>query len=218
MIQAQRKEQAPSITQRERSKAARFEAITVAANSAFRARGYNKTSIQDIAEEAAVSPATVYNYFGTKIAILTELIEPDVAQVQQAARKVLADPPDDPCAGILALCQCYELSPEWRDRDLLMPFVEELFLSRDSSDNPLQVGIDSQAKDLASLIEWYKSLGRVDDRLNIEDLVVIITSLYQYHLKDFLYSDPPETPSDEDAAQMPALRRRIQSTLSGVLS
>ncbi|WP_329437562.1 TetR/AcrR family transcriptional regulator [Streptomyces sp. NBC_01280] len=52
---------------RERSKARRREAILTAAYELFAERGFDATSIADIAEAAEVSPRTVTLYFPTKL-------------------------------------------------------------------------------------------------------------------------------------------------------
>ncbi|MER5699521.1 helix-turn-helix domain-containing protein [Streptomyces mirabilis] len=51
---------------RERNKARRREAITRAALTLFAERGYDETTIAEVAEAAEVSPGTVKIYFGTK--------------------------------------------------------------------------------------------------------------------------------------------------------
>ncbi|QKW09869.1 TetR/AcrR family transcriptional regulator [Streptomyces sp. NA04227] len=56
---------------RERSKARRREAILTAAYELFAERGFDATSIADIAEAAEVSPRTVTLYFPTKLELAT---------------------------------------------------------------------------------------------------------------------------------------------------
>lgn len=51
---------------RERKKTRRREAIVVAALRLFAERGYDETTIADIAEAAEVAPRTVLTYFATK--------------------------------------------------------------------------------------------------------------------------------------------------------
>ncbi|MHB0928848.1 MAG: TetR/AcrR family transcriptional regulator [Candidatus Nanopelagicales bacterium] len=55
---------------RERSKARRRAAIEEAALQLFTERGFDGTTINDIAEAAEVSPRTVLGYFGTKLDIV----------------------------------------------------------------------------------------------------------------------------------------------------
>ena len=60
---------------RVKQKQLRFDAVVESARKLFREHEFDKVSIEMIAEDALVSPATVYNYFGTKPAILLEIIE-----------------------------------------------------------------------------------------------------------------------------------------------
>jgi AcrR family transcriptional regulator len=60
------------IPQQERSQA-RFEAILEAALRLFAARGYENASMREIAREARMPIATVYQYFPMKLAIVREM-------------------------------------------------------------------------------------------------------------------------------------------------
>lgn len=58
---------------REKQKQQRKEAILQAATELFEKHGYNATTVEQIAEKAAVSAPTVFNYFGSKQEILFAL-------------------------------------------------------------------------------------------------------------------------------------------------
>jgi AcrR family transcriptional regulator len=60
------------LPQQERSQA-RFEAVLKAALRLFAARGYENTSMREIAREANMPIATVYQYFPMKLAIVREM-------------------------------------------------------------------------------------------------------------------------------------------------
>ncbi len=55
------------------------ERIVEAAHSLFLDHGYNATAVEAIARRAGVAPATVYQAFGTKLAILTRVLDVDIA-------------------------------------------------------------------------------------------------------------------------------------------
>jgi AcrR family transcriptional regulator len=59
---------------RERRRVETAEAIVRAATIRFTRDGYEETSIETIAADAGVSPGTVYNYFGTKGAVLLAVV------------------------------------------------------------------------------------------------------------------------------------------------
>ncbi|MFF2885824.1 TetR/AcrR family transcriptional regulator [Paenibacillus sp. NPDC057967] len=50
----------------ERRRNGKIEQIFQAANLLFSQHGYQNVSVNEVAEQAEVSPATIYNYFGTK--------------------------------------------------------------------------------------------------------------------------------------------------------
>ncbi|RJE88426.1 TetR/AcrR family transcriptional regulator [Paenibacillus sp. 1011MAR3C5] len=50
----------------ERRRNGKIEQIFQAANLLFSQHGYQNVSVNEVAEQAGVSPATIYNYFGTK--------------------------------------------------------------------------------------------------------------------------------------------------------
>jgi AcrR family transcriptional regulator len=69
-------------------------ALIAAADSAFSRRGWAATRIEDIADAAGVSPATAYNHFPTKHALLGTVYEPHVrGLIRQAERDIAAGRP-----------------------------------------------------------------------------------------------------------------------------
>ena len=69
---------------RQRQKASRRARILDVAREKFQNIGFAEVKIEDIAAESDVSPATVYNYFGTKAGILLALVgESDTILIQQ---------------------------------------------------------------------------------------------------------------------------------------
>lgn len=69
-------------------------ALIAAADSAFSRRGWAATRIEDIADAAGVSPATAYNHFPTKHALLGAVYEPHVrGLIRQAEQDVAAGRP-----------------------------------------------------------------------------------------------------------------------------
>lgn len=75
MFDTETKELTPAEKRRLREKRQRYETILSAAMKFFCKKGYNKTTIEDIANEAEVSVGTVYFYFKNKEDIMIKLIE-----------------------------------------------------------------------------------------------------------------------------------------------
>ncbi|MFG1733236.1 TetR/AcrR family transcriptional regulator [Paenibacillus sp. 843] len=59
----------------ERRKHKKIEQVFDAAFQLFSRHGYQKVSVNEIAQKAGVSPATIYNYFGTKDQLYMEMIK-----------------------------------------------------------------------------------------------------------------------------------------------
>ena len=70
-------------TQAER-RTATIAAILASARSLFRTRGFEATSIDDIAEGAGVAKGAVYHHFESKEAIFTQVLEAVQAEIQKA--------------------------------------------------------------------------------------------------------------------------------------
>ena len=92
---------------RERQKADRERRILSAAVHKFRAEGYKRARIEDLAEAADVSVGTVYNYYGTKGDILIAAVAMEVEEVLAEGTALVANPPADPGEALLALTFCY---------------------------------------------------------------------------------------------------------------
>jgi AcrR family transcriptional regulator len=75
-------ETAPA-TRRETSKAERRQRIVEATTSLLRESGFGAVSMLQVAERAGVSPATVYNLFETKAAILQQVFDRDLSEYER---------------------------------------------------------------------------------------------------------------------------------------
>jgi AcrR family transcriptional regulator len=70
------------VSARERAKAERRSGIVMAAATLLREAGFDSLSVRMIADRAGVSPATVYNLFGTKGAVLERVYELGLTQFE----------------------------------------------------------------------------------------------------------------------------------------
>jgi AcrR family transcriptional regulator len=92
---------------RERQKAGRRSDILNAASLLFRRGGFAETRIEQIADRARLSPATVYNYFASKGDLLLALVALDGEEVRAAGAALIADPPADPVTAVNRLLEGY---------------------------------------------------------------------------------------------------------------
>ncbi|MCX7889117.1 MAG: TetR/AcrR family transcriptional regulator [Rhodobacteraceae bacterium] len=89
------------------NKADRSRRILDSASRLFRAAGYDAVRIEDIAQDARMSPGTVYNHFETKGDVLLAIVAMEVEEVLAEGEALLADPPDDIEAALNALVGAY---------------------------------------------------------------------------------------------------------------
>jgi AcrR family transcriptional regulator len=81
------------LSRRERKKGETRERIFQAACKLFRHKGFESTTIDDIAEKADVAKGTFFNYFPRKEAVLGFLSELRLEQAEQTAEEILAAAP-----------------------------------------------------------------------------------------------------------------------------
>jgi len=92
---------------RERQRERRRGTILDAAWELIGEKGFEDTSVEEIAERSEVGVATVYNYFGTKNDLLHVLLERYIESEANLGESVLEHPPDRMVDGIAELFTVY---------------------------------------------------------------------------------------------------------------
>jgi len=92
---------------RQKKRARTQAAILRAAAFLITRKGFEHTSIEDIAGRAEVGVGTVYNYFGSKNALLLALMQRDTEDLLKEGEAVLARPPKKPDAALAKLFGAY---------------------------------------------------------------------------------------------------------------
>lgn len=179
-----------SMSLRERQRLKRQASVLASAGELFRSRGFAKTTMESIAEDAEVGIATVYNYFGTKEAILAELFRPSLDRSFAEAQTIIASPPVEPPHGVIAILRCYRhLQEEWNDRSLLRTFAS-FGLGSSGVIRDLIVETDQKLRQqLDTLLKLYADKGSVPKNLNLDNATRIIFSLFNQFYYQFLQSD-----------------------------
>ena len=88
---------------RERNKVKKYLAMLNATRELLLSEGYDKTTMEAIAELAEVGVATVYKYFGTKNGLVMEMARVEMAEVLEEVNMVVADPPADLADAVIAV-------------------------------------------------------------------------------------------------------------------
>lgn len=99
------------------------ERILRCAASLFRQRGYNGTSMQDLAEAVGITKSSLYHHFPSKQALLSEILSNTVDRVTPAVREIAGS--DRPASERLRLAVVRHVVELIRDRDNVACFIEE---------------------------------------------------------------------------------------------
>ena len=154
--------------------------ILAATRELFASRGYAGTTLEAIAEIAEVSPKTVSAVFGSKRAILAELINPDAfsTHVQQLLDELRATP--EPSKRLLLVAQITRRAYE--------PLVRELELLRTAgavapelADLARQIGV-RRRQNQARLIAYLQERQALNQNLSFEEAIDILWALTSYDL------------------------------------
>ncbi|MGB0061986.1 TetR/AcrR family transcriptional regulator, partial [Candidatus Binatus sp.] len=79
--------------------------ILAAARRLFDRKGYDATSMENVAARAGLAVGTLYNYFPSKEELLFAISRADTEPLLRIGEAILADPPDDPAEAIGALTE-----------------------------------------------------------------------------------------------------------------
>jgi AcrR family transcriptional regulator len=90
---------------RVRQKRDREARIVEAAAALFQERGFEETTMQEVAGRAGLAVGTLYNYFRSKSDLGLALVRRDADEGLAAGEKILKSPPDDPARALMALLE-----------------------------------------------------------------------------------------------------------------
>jgi AcrR family transcriptional regulator len=88
---------------RERKKQQTREHIVRTAEALFAEQGLEGPTMEDLAAAADVAVATLYNYFGSKLALQMAVFETEAADIVARGEAVLGDPGEDPESAVVRL-------------------------------------------------------------------------------------------------------------------
>jgi AcrR family transcriptional regulator len=128
---------------RRRKKDRNRQQILAVAMSLFAERGFRATTTEQIAAAAEVAAGTVYNYFGSKGAIVVALFGDATARLLEAGRAVVARPGRHPAQAVVRLFQIYLRLVDTFGRELLGEVFAALLLDPEDSVEAM-AGMDQQ--------------------------------------------------------------------------
>ena len=175
---------------RAKQKAQRRVMIEQAASQLFEKNGFSVTTIEDIAEKALVSPATVYNYYGNKGELLLALVahgeEGTRAKVKEFGVRANSEDPVELLADIMGSNMQDTL--KYMSRELWGHVVAYVATTSDPEVAPRYLaGIaDDLAAALGVAIQQYCDLG-VFKKVDAQHFAYLMTRLERNHFLAFVY-------------------------------
>lgn len=156
----------------ERRKERKKESIRQASVELFKAFGFQKVTIQDIAKKAGVSPATIYNHFGSKEGLVRDVVKRLLLETMEKYLAIMEGDRPFPEKLDLIIFDKTELSRQYEG---------ELIQAVASSDPEIRNLVESLAEKalegMARLYEEGKRLGYVNPELSRESILLYIDVL-----------------------------------------
>ena len=155
---------------RDQQKADREKRILAAAVSLFQARGYRAVRLEDLAERAAVSVGTVYNYYRSKGDILIATVALEVEEVLATGRAIVSDPPRGVEAALLELIhQYYDHSLNYLSKEMWRTAMALAIEAPETPNGRRYSALDRKLSDqVTELIATLKARGEVRADIDAE--------------------------------------------------
>lgn len=187
---------------RARQKEDRRNRIAASAKGLFKEKGYQRTTIENIAEEAGVSGVTVHNYYGTKAGVLLALvIESDERLIQQLDQSL-----SDHEGGLVDLTlsfarQIMDHAIENLEKDIWRQVIAAVTIEAGTQLSRAYGKLDEQlAFVLVRRLEAMQSDGRFAANVNSVDLGRALFQLQNARFIEFVASD--EMTQDQAEARL----------------
>lgn len=171
----------------------------------FTAKGYENTSIEDIAAAAEVSKATLYNYFSSKEHLLQGIADAALEEIRQLIREDLQDEPDS----LEKLRRVMETLAA--DSARYVALTRRIFYLNVSPDSELHGSRAELLEILGKLVREAQEQGRLRRDLPPEELVEVFLGIYL--LTQFGWEDMEHC---TEAACRRKVGRVIDQVLSGL--
>ncbi|HKJ05222.1 MAG TPA: TetR/AcrR family transcriptional regulator [Geopsychrobacteraceae bacterium] len=146
---------------REQKKRETRQAILDAAIRLFGDKGYDKTSIEDLATEAGIGKTTIYGYFATKQEIFQSFCDEEIEYSFRTIRESIDR--DAPLLKQLVALFMLQFQFIAENREFGRQLIRELAFPKESSDNSLE----HMQRYLQTLEELLKASGKIKPEVNL---------------------------------------------------
>jgi AcrR family transcriptional regulator len=173
---------------RDRKKREARHRIIIAAASLVAENGLDETTMEDIAGAADVSVGTVYNYFGTKSALLLAGVEEDTDRMIAAGQAVLDNPGPDPAEAARRLSHVYLDDLVSWDKRLLREVMVAAFERVDGRELTAELARQDERliEQMASLLHHFHQDGMLGHGVEVMEAVMVLFSVFALQLFSFM--------------------------------
>jgi AcrR family transcriptional regulator len=183
-------------SRREQKKQQTFDSIVSAADRSFQATGYRASTIEVIAVEAGVSAGTVYNYFGTKNAVLMAVVTRDTEHAFVDAGEAIDLSSGDPVDVLMPLIMVYVDAMTALGRDVLKELFRAGFDPAESALMADLVSLDERSiAQIADTLALLRDRDLVSGDVDIASAAILIYSVVAVGILMFV-SMPESTVQD----------------------
>ena len=197
-------------SRRERNKAEKLDRISRAARRLFIRRGYDATTLRDIAAQARVGVGTLFSYASDKRDLLFLIINDDIEAMNARA---FAEAPED--APLLERLVAIFRRFFWffgRQPNLSRIILKELtFYSAGPQARRFQAGRSAVLARLAEAVRAAQAKGEIGSNEAAEEIAATIFSIYAGEIRQWLGSRKPQLEPG-----LAALRRHFRLLIAGL--
>ncbi|MDJ0955045.1 MAG: TetR/AcrR family transcriptional regulator [Acidimicrobiia bacterium] len=179
---------------RDRKKQQVRRRIIQAATQLITDKGLSDTTMEEIAAASDVSVGTVYNYFGTKSALLLAGVEDETEKMVAAGMATLTSPGDDPEAAVLRLLHAYLDDFSSWDPRLLREVMGAAFQRVDGAEITSELAqLDQRLlEQMMVLLSHFHEEGKLATGVEVYDATLLVFSVFVLQLFMFISLDTYE--------------------------
>ena len=160
---------------REKKQAKTEAAILRSAAYLISNKGFEQTTVEDIAARAEVGVGTVYNYFGSKNELLVALMERDTRDLLQAGKGVVARPGVRPEAALTDLFWIYAQGFLTKyERQMLREVFAASFLQPEALGKKMTRLDYELMGQVVELLRKYQEAGVVKKTISLEQAALVL--------------------------------------------
>lgn len=173
---------------RERKKKEVRHRIIQAAERLFATKGLENTTMEDVANAADVSVATVYNYFGSKSALLLAGVAEETDEMIRLGEAVLARPGPNPMKAVQRLLGVYSDHFTTWDPGFLREVLGASFQRSGAEELTSElVAMDQRLiEQMVMLLSGFKAKDRLGKDVEVYDATLLLFSSFVLQLFMFL--------------------------------